>query len=89
MYTLRVHCHTSTLRSSFEIVRNNNVEGSIYSADDGCYTQATMTGNAIIHVIQGDKVYIRTHGTYAADFNIYSATYGKSSFAGWLIGKDE
>jgi len=48
-----------------------------------------MTGNAIIHVIQGDKVYIRTHGTYAADFNIYSATYGKSSFAGWLIGKDE
>jgi hypothetical protein len=65
------------------------VEGSIFYADDGCYTQATMTGNAIIHVIQGDKVYIRTHGTYAADFNIYSDTHGKNSFAGWLIGKVE
>ena len=89
MYTTRVSCHSSTLRSSFEIVRNNNVEGSIYTSDDGCISQETMTGSAIIHVYQGDEVYIRTHGTYTADSNIPSDTNGKSSFAGWLIGKDE
>ena len=34
MYTTRVKCHTSTVHSSIEIVRNNDVEGSIYTADD-------------------------------------------------------
>ena len=89
MYTTRVKCHTSTVHSSIEIVRNNDVEGSIYTADDGCHSQITMTGSAILHINQGDEVYIRTHGSYTGDFNIYSDTYGKSSFAGWLIGKDE
>ena len=89
LYTLRVHCHSSSLSSPFEIVRNNNVEGSIFFAENGCNIQATLTGNAIIHVNQGDEVYVRTHATFAADFDIYSDTYGKSSFAGWLIGNDE
>ena len=89
MYTTRVTCHSSTIRSSFEIVRNNGVEGSIYTSDDGCLSQVTMTGSAVVHVNQGDEVYIRTHGTYIGDFNIFSDAYGKSSFAGWLIGKDE
>lgn len=89
MYTTRVICHSSTVRSSFEIVRNNDVEGSIYTSDDGCLSQVTMTGSAVVHVNQGDEVYIRTHGTYTGNFNILSDTNGKSSFAGWLIGKDE
>jgi hypothetical protein len=53
MYTLRVHCHSSSLSSPFEIVRNNNVEGSIFFAENGCNIQATLTGNAIMHVNQG------------------------------------
>jgi hypothetical protein len=66
------------------------VDGSIFfAADDGCYTQATMTRNAIIHVNQGDEVYIRTHATNTGDFNIYSDTNGESLFARWLIEKDE
>jgi hypothetical protein len=89
LYTTRVACHSSTLRSSFEIVRNNDVEGSIYTSDDGCFSQLTMTGSAVVHVNQGDEVYIRTHGTYTGDLIILSDTNGKSSFAGWLIGKDE
>jgi len=89
MYTTRVVCHTSTVRSSIEIVKNNDVEGSIYTSDDGCYSQVTMTGSAILHINQGDEIYIRTHGTYTADSSILSDTNGKSSFAGWLIGKDE
>ena len=89
MYTTRVTCHSSSVRSSLEIVRNNDVEGSIYTSDDGCNSQVTMTGSVVVHVNQGDEVYIRTHGTYTGDFNIFSDAYGKSSFAGWLIGKDE
>jgi hypothetical protein len=45
--------------------------------------------NAIIHVYQGDEVYIRTHATNTGDFNIYSDTNGESLFARWLIEKDE
>ena len=89
VYTLRIACRAINVGGSFEIIRNNNVEGSIYAFDDGCNPQVTVTGSAVLHVNQGDEVYIRTHGTYTTEINIYSNTYGRSSFAGWLIGKDD
>ena len=89
LYTLRIVCHTTNIDGSFEIIRNNDIEGTIYVFDNGCNSDLTMTGSAIVHVNQGDEVYIRTHGTYTGDFNIRSNTYGRSSFAGWLIWKDE
>ncbi|CAG2186744.1 unnamed protein product [Mytilus edulis] len=88
IYTIRMGCHTAIALAPFEIMKNNDAEGVAF-IDVPCNEQNTVTGNVIIHAVQGDKVFIRTHTQHPVDSNIYSDTNGRTSFAGWLIHADQ
>ncbi|XP_071120747.1 uncharacterized protein [Mytilus edulis] len=88
IYTIRMGCHTAVAFGAFEIIKNNEVEGVSF-INAPCSQQDTVTGNVIIHAVQGDKVFIRTHPQSTIDSNIYSDLNGKTSFSGWLIHADQ
>ncbi|XP_062591682.1 uncharacterized protein LOC134253187 [Saccostrea cucullata] len=66
-----------------ELLVNNNFVGSTYfypaSNIDG-----SVTGTVVVHVDQGDDVFLRTGEAYN-NGNIISDINGKSSFAGWAL----
>lgn len=61
---------------------DNNIVNVIYiypgNAIDGA-----VTGTAVVHVDQGDDVFIRTG--LPSNGNILSDVNGRSSFAGWIL----
>ncbi|CAC5382406.1 unnamed protein product [Mytilus coruscus] len=81
IYTLRMPCGTS---GTFEITKNDEVEGTIHvNVNGGCSGQFT-TGNIAVVLNVGDTVYVRTHSTLklAPTGKILSDDNGGPYFAG-------
>ncbi|VDI44701.1 Hypothetical predicted protein [Mytilus galloprovincialis] len=82
IYTLRMPCGTV---GTFEIIKNNEVEGTIHvNVNGGCSGQFS-TGTIIVVLNIGDAVYVRTHSTITPTGRILSDDNGGPYFAGWLI----
>ena len=69
-----------------EIVCNGEVIGSSVTITQGAY-QDNDASTVVIQLSADDVCFIRTSSTYGISSNIYSGTYARSSFAGWLISK--
>ncbi|KAK3096600.1 hypothetical protein FSP39_001585 [Pinctada imbricata] len=69
---------------STELVVNQDVYGATFlrskNGDDG-----SVTGTVVVHLSQGDEVFVRTHSAYAGDGNIHSNLHGHPSFSGWKL----
>ncbi|MES1922461.1 Collagen alpha-2(VIII) chain [Bonamia ostreae] len=54
---------------------------------DGEYSDADETASsfALVHLNEGDDVYLRTHSSYSGTGGVISNEYGRSSFGGWLL----
>lgn len=61
---------------------DNNIVNVIYLGP-GNAIDGTVTGTAVVHVDQGDDVFIRTG--LLSNGNILSDVNGRSSFAGWIL----
>jgi regulator of RNase E activity RraA len=68
---------------SFELLANNNVVGITYF-NPGDTIDGSVTGTVVVHVNQGDDVFLRTGDIYNAE-HIRSDSNGRSSFAGWAL----
>ncbi|XP_062581433.1 complement C1q-like protein 4 [Saccostrea cucullata] len=68
---------------STELLINNNFVGSTY-LNSANTISGSVTGIVVVHVNQGDDVFLRTGGEYN-NGNIYSDNLGKSSLAGWAL----
>ena len=67
-----------------EIVRNNGVVGSSMTRSHGGY-QHNAASTVIIQLSVGDVCFIRTSSSSTPSSNIYSGSYARSSFSGWLL----
>lgn len=67
---------------SAELLADNNIVNVIYLGP-GNAIDGTVTGTAVVHVNQGDDVFIRTGRL--SNGNILSDENGRSSFAGWIL----
>lgn len=67
-----------------EIVRNNDVVGSSITRAYGSY-QHNAASTVVIQLSAGDVCFIRTSSSSVPSRNIYSDTYARSSFSGWLL----
>ncbi|VDI44698.1 Hypothetical predicted protein [Mytilus galloprovincialis] len=82
IYTLRMNCRN---HGTFEIMKNDEVEGTIHvNVENGCSGQFS-TGSIIVILNIGDTVYVRTHSTLTPSGLIQSNIHGGPYFAGWLI----
>ncbi|XP_071128126.1 uncharacterized protein [Mytilus edulis] len=82
IYTLRMNCRNY---GTFEIMKNDEVEGTIHvNVVNGCSGQFS-TGSIIVILNIGDTVYVRTHSTLTPSGLIQSNIHGGPYFAGWLI----
>ncbi|CAG2209796.1 C1QL [Mytilus edulis] len=82
IYALRMPCNTY---GTFEIMKNDQVEGTIHvNVQNGCSGQFS-TGSIVIVLNIGDSVYVRTHSTITPTGLILSGIDGCPYFAGWLI----
>lgn len=71
--------------ASFEIVKNNEVQGTLFidAQHSDEYRSSSIT--LLLTLVQGDVVFVRTSSTYTPHGSIISWKDGRSSFAGWLI----
>lgn len=68
---------------STELVVNNVAKGSVYF-DTTTYVGGNMAGTVVVHVNQGDDVFVRmTQFNNLGD--ILSDNIGRTYFAGWLL----
>lgn len=67
-----------------EIVKNNGVVGSSMTRSHGGY-QHNAASTVIIQLSVGDVCFIRTSSSSTPSSNIYSGSYARSSFSGWLL----
>lgn len=65
-----------------ELLVNNNVVNSIY-LNPADTIDGGVTGTVVVHVNQGDDVLVRTG--IKSNGDIISDTWGRSSFARWLL----
>lgn len=66
-----------------ELLVDNNVVNSIY-LDPVDTIDAGVTGTVVVHVKQGDDIFVRT-GARLNNGDINSDIDGRSSFAGWIL----
>ncbi|XP_048762130.1 complement C1q-like protein 2 isoform X2 [Ostrea edulis] len=66
-----------------ELMVNRAVMGSVFLVSHTT-SDHSVTGVVVVHVSQGDDVFVRTQGDNNGG-NIGSDYHGKSSFAGWKI----
>ncbi|KAK3096505.1 hypothetical protein FSP39_000813 [Pinctada imbricata] len=73
-----------TAEHSTELIVNKDVYGATFlrskNGDDG-----SVTGTVVVHLSQGDDVFVRTHSAYAGDGDILSNIHGQPSFSGWKL----
>ncbi|VDI65834.1 Hypothetical predicted protein [Mytilus galloprovincialis] len=62
IYSISMGCHTAEAKVPFEIMRNNDAEGVLF-IEVHCNEQNTVTGNVIIHAVQGDFFYKNSYIT--------------------------
>lgn len=81
VFTWSIRCNGINYHSA-ELMADNNIVNVIYLAP-GSAIDGTVTGTAVVHVDQGDDVFIRTG--LLSNGNILSDVNGRSSFAGWIL----
>ena len=74
---------SSNLYIPVEIVRNKGVVGSSMTRSHSIY-QHNAASTVVIQLSVGDVCFIRTSSSSTPSGNIYSSTYARSSFSGWL-----
>lgn len=81
VFTWSIRSNGNNIHSA-ELLADNNIVSAIY-LNPGNTIDGTVTGTAVVHVDQGDDVFIRT-GLLSSG-NILSDENGRSSFAGWIL----
>lgn len=81
VFTWTIRCYSNNYHSA-ELLADNNIVNVIYLGP-GNAIDGTVTGTAVVHVNQGDDVFIRTGRL--SNGNILSDENGRSSFAGWIL----
>lgn len=70
---------------SFDLGRNNAVQGSLFVDADYSGEWRTSSMTAVLARYHGDVVYIRTSSTYTPHGSVHITVDGRSSFSGWII----
>lgn len=81
VFTWSIRCGGNHYHSA-ELLADNNIVNVIY-INPGNTIDGTVTGTAVVHVDQGDDVFIRTG--LLSNGHILSNEYGRSYFAGWIL----
>jgi hypothetical protein len=68
---------------STEILVNNSIKGALYLYP-GSHAVGGVSNTVVVHVNQGDDVFIRTGGRYNTG-DIESYPFERSSFTGWML----
>ncbi|CAC5400376.1 unnamed protein product [Mytilus coruscus] len=71
--------------ASYELVKNNAVQGSMFVDAEHSGENRSSSMTAVLALFHGDVVFVRTSSTYIPHGSIHSSKNGRSSFAGWLI----
>lgn len=66
-----------------QIVRNNEVQGSIATDSGQEYEYRMSTGLVLVLANKGDAVFVRVHSAHQS--RIHSSDYARSTFSGWKI----
>ena len=85
MWTVRIHSQSIILIVNGQTYTSLYNRPYQYTAVGHNDADESVTGIAIVHVNQGDDVYLRTHTTYDGTRSVFSNEYGKSTFGGWIM----
>ena len=85
MWTVRIHSQSIILIVNGQTYTSLYNRPYQYTAVGHNDADESVTGFAIVHVNQGDDVYLRTHTTYDGTRSVFSNEYGKSTFGGWIM----
>lgn len=84
VFTFTTYCSSDGYFSLLLVANANVFDGVICNAE-GANWHRSVSSTAVVHINQGDAVFIKTHNNTKIHGQIISHDNGRTSFAGWFL----